>query len=162
MKLSTYTEKPRGGLAPNIIQEVLVSDFDFNLHEELIAQEPLPDRAASRLLHLRRDTSQFQDARFADFPGLLRTDDLLVLNNSRVFPARLFGRRAGLQAQPVSPRNPASRDFLHGRVEVLLTRQLGALEWQGLGRPGRKMGVGGSIYFGVTDAAPPSGPPAFA
>src|SRR5258708_1207562 len=162
MKLSTYTESQGGGLAPNIIQEVLVSDFDFNLHEELIAQEPLPDRAASRLLHLRRDTSQFQDARFADFPGLLRTDDLLVLNNSRVFPARLFGRRAGLQAQPVSPRNPASRDFLHGRVEVLLTRQLGPLEWQALVRPGRKIGVGETVYFGISDAEPAAGPAASA
>ncbi|HET9839115.1 MAG TPA: tRNA preQ1(34) S-adenosylmethionine ribosyltransferase-isomerase QueA, partial [Candidatus Angelobacter sp.] len=69
------------------------------------------------------------------------------INNSRVFPARLFGRRTGVRAQPVSPRNPAARDFLHGRVEVLLTRQLGPLEWQALVRPGRKIGVGEKIFF---------------
>ena len=155
---SQYWLKPKGELVPNIIQEVLVSDFDFDLHEELIAQEPLPDRSASRLLHVQRDSGRFQDARFADFPGLLRADDLLVLNNSRVFPARLFGRRAGLQAQSVSPRNPAARDFLHGRVEVLLTRQLGPLEWQALVRPGRKIGVGEKIYFESSDAGATSGP----
>jgi S-adenosylmethionine:tRNA ribosyltransferase-isomerase len=137
---------------------VLVSDFDFDLHEELIAQEPLPDRGGSRLLHLRRDNGQFQDMRFADLPGLLRPDDLLVLNNSRVFPARLFGRRSGLQAQPISPQNPAAKDFLHGRVEVLLTRQLGPWEWQALVRPGRKIGVGEKIYFGKADSEGASGP----
>jgi S-adenosylmethionine:tRNA ribosyltransferase-isomerase len=127
---------------------VRVSDFDFHLPDELIAQQPLADRSASRLLHLHRDTGKFEDRVFRDFPGLLREGDLLVVNNSRVFPARLFGRRSGLHAQPVSPRNPASRDFLQGKVEVLLTRQLGPQEWQGLVRPGRKIGVGESITFG--------------
>lgn len=125
-----------------------ISDFDFQLPEELIAQEPLPDRSASRLLHLRRDTGDYEDRKFAEFPRLLRPSDLLVVNSSRVFPARLFGRRSGLHAQPLSPRNPASKDFLHGRVEVLLTRQLGPLEWQALVRPGRKIGVGERIGFG--------------
>jgi S-adenosylmethionine:tRNA ribosyltransferase-isomerase len=149
---------------------VLVSDFDFYLPEELIAQEALEDRSASRLLHLSRSSDSFEDRKFADFPSLLRADDLLVLNNSRVFPARLYGRRAGLHAQPLSPRNPASRDFLHGRVEVMLTRQLGPLEWQALVRPGRKIGVGEKIFFSATDsqsaaasvgdssATPPSAP----
>ena len=126
---------------------MLVSDFDFHLPEELIAQEALPDRSASRMLHLFRDSGKFEDLHFADFPALLRPDDLLVVNNSRVFPARLYGRRAGLRSQPVSPRNPAARDFLHGRVEVLLTRQLASLEWQALVRPGRKIGVGEKIFF---------------
>ena len=93
--------------------------------EELIAQEPLADRSASRMLRLRRQTGAYKDCRFRDLPDILRPDDLLVTNNSRVFPARLFGRRAGLHAQPVSPRNPAAQDFLQGQVEVLLTRQLG-------------------------------------
>jgi S-adenosylmethionine:tRNA ribosyltransferase-isomerase len=127
---------------------VRVSDFDFHLPEELIAQQPLADRSASRLLHLHRDTEKFEDRVFRDFPGLLREGDLLVVNNSRVFPARLFGRRSGLHAQPLSPRNPASRDFLQGKVEVLLTRQLGPHEWQALVRPGRKIGVGERITFG--------------
>jgi S-adenosylmethionine:tRNA ribosyltransferase-isomerase len=131
---------------------VLVSDFDFHLPEELIAQEALADRSSSRLLHLSRSSGRFEDRRFTEFPSLLRSGDLLVLNSSRVFPARLYGRRAGLHAQPVSSRNPASRDFLHGRVEVMLTRQLGPLEWQALMRPGRKIGVGERISFLAADS----------
>jgi S-adenosylmethionine:tRNA ribosyltransferase-isomerase len=127
---------------------VRISDFDFHLPEELIAQEPLADRSDSRLLHLRRDTGEFADRRFRDFPALLRPGDLLVVNNSRVFPARLFGSRSGLHAQPLSPRNPASKEFLRGRVEVLLTRRIAPLEWQALVRPGRKIGVGEVISFG--------------
>ncbi|MGZ4865793.1 MAG: tRNA preQ1(34) S-adenosylmethionine ribosyltransferase-isomerase QueA [Candidatus Angelobacter sp.] len=132
---------------------MLVSDFDFYLPEELIAQEALADRSSSRLLHLSRSTGNFEDRRFVEFPGLLRPGDLLVLNSSRVFPARLYGRRAGLHAQPLSPRNPASRDFLHGRVEVMLTRQMGPQEWQALVRPGRKIGVGERIFFSAADSA---------
>jgi S-adenosylmethionine:tRNA ribosyltransferase-isomerase len=128
---------------------VQVSDFNYFLPEELIAQEPLADRAASRLLHLDRSGALI-DRAFAEFPQLLRPDDLLVLNNTRVFPARLFGKRAGSRAQPVSPQNPASRDFLQGRIEVLLTRQLFTEpnEWECLVRPGRKIGVGESLTFG--------------
>lgn len=126
---------------------MLVTEFDFHLPEELIAQEPLADRSASRLLYLQRSSGDFADCHFRDFPGLLRPDDLLVVNNSRVFPARLFGRRSGKRAQPLSPRNPASKDFLHGEVEVLLTRQIAPNEWQALVRPGRKIGVGEKIYF---------------
>jgi S-adenosylmethionine:tRNA ribosyltransferase-isomerase len=142
---------------------VLVSDFDFHLPEELIAQEALAERSGSRLLHLSRSTGAFADRKFTDFPGLLHASDLLVLNNSRVFPARLFGHRSGMHAQPVSSRNPAAREFLHGRVEVLLTRQLAPLEWQALVRPGRKIGVGEKIFFSREDslraasAGPPSG-----
>src|SRR5947209_20379547 len=99
------------------------------------------------MLHLSRATGEYQDRHFVEFPDLLRPDDLLVVNNSRVFPARLFGRRAGLHSQPVSPRNPASRDFLRGRIEVMLTRQLGPWEWQALVRPGRKLEVGEKISF---------------
>ena len=131
---------------------MLVSDFDFHLPEELIAQEPLAERSSSRLLHLSRFTGRFEDRKFTDFPQLLRSGDLLVLNSSRVFPARLYGRRAGLHAQPLSHRNPASRDFLHGRVEVMLTSQLGPFEWQALVRPGRKIGVGEKIFFSAADS----------
>lgn len=137
---------------------MLVSDFDFHLPEELIAQEALADRSSSRMLHLLRTSGNFEDRKFTDFPSLLRADDLLVLNNSRVFPARLFGRRSGLHAQPVSSSNPASRDFLHGRVEVMLTRQLGPLEWQALVRPGRKIGVGERIFFSSQEESADSNP----
>lgn len=130
-----------------------VSDFDFALDESLIAQEPLADRSASRMLRLDRRTGQFADLLFRDFPDLLRPDDLLVVNNSRVFPARLFGRRSGVHSQPLSPRNPASREFLKGRVEVLLTKQIEPHVWEALVRPGRKLDVGEKLYFG---GSPPS------
>ena len=127
---------------------MLVSDFDFHLPEELIAQEPLAHRAASRMLVLNRKTGAFRDDQFLNFPEHLRDGDVLVLNNSRVFPARLFGHRSGERSQPLSPRNPASREFLKGRVEVLLTRQLGNNEWEALVRPGRKLGIGEKLRFG--------------
>lgn len=131
---------------------VLVSEFDFHLPEELIAQEALADRAAARMMHLHRGTGTFEDCAFRDFPELLRSDDLVVFNNTRVFPARLYGRRGGLRAQPLSPQNPASRDFLKGKVEVLLTKQVPGPDapyvWEALVRPGRKIGAGEHLYFG--------------
>jgi S-adenosylmethionine:tRNA ribosyltransferase-isomerase len=130
---------------------VLVSEFNYRLPEELIAQEPLPVRSASRLLHLLREPEHLEDRAFQEFPRLLRPGDLVVLNNTRVFPARLLGRRGGLQAQPVSPRNPAARDFLQGQIEALLTQQVSAdpNEWLCLVRPGRKIGVGERLFFGA-------------
>jgi S-adenosylmethionine:tRNA ribosyltransferase-isomerase len=132
---------------------MLVSDFQYDLPPERIAQEPLPDRAGSRLLHLNRQVTSWQDRMFCEFPSLLRPDDLLVLNNTRVFPARLYGTRSGQRAQPVSPLNPAARDFLSGRIEVLLTSQImdgldpNTNEWECLVRPGRKVAVGEKLYF---------------
>jgi S-adenosylmethionine:tRNA ribosyltransferase-isomerase len=132
---------------------VLISDFHYDLPEALIAQEPLADRAAARMLRLNRETGAFEDRQFRDFPGLLRAGDLVVFNNTRVFPARLFGRRSGIRAQAVSAHNPAARDFLHGQIEVLLTRQLSTdpNEWECLVRPGRKIGVGETLFFGAAD-----------
>ena len=132
---------------------MLVSDFDYHLPPESIAQEPLADRAASRLLHLHRgkeDRERWDDRSFREFPDLLRPDDLLVLNNTRVFPARLYGHRSGERAQPLSPQNPAARDFLRGRIEVLLTRQVSddPNDWECLVRPARKIGIGEKLYFG--------------
>src|SRR5580698_8941225 len=126
-----------------------VFDFHYDLPPESIAQGPLPDRAASRLLHLQRENKSWQDRQFRDLPDLLRPDDLLVLNNTRVFHARLYGHRSGERAQPVSPQNPASRNFLTGRVEVLLTRQISEdpNEWECLVRPGKKIGIGEKLYF---------------
>jgi S-adenosylmethionine:tRNA ribosyltransferase-isomerase len=132
---------------------VLVSDFHFHLPHELIAQEPLAVRDASRMLRVARAGGQWSDLQFREFPDLLRPGDLVVFNNTRVFPARLYGRRGGARAQPVSPQNPAARDFLHGRIEVLLTRQLSAQpnDWECLARPGRKIGVGEHLFFGDHD-----------
>jgi S-adenosylmethionine:tRNA ribosyltransferase-isomerase len=131
-------------------RDVLVSEFDYYLPEELIAKQPLPDRAAARMLHLRRDSGEWQDRCFCEFPELLRPGDLLVLNNSRVLPARLFGHRSGSRAMRLSRENPASRDFLRGKVEVLLTKQVSSppQEWEALVHPGRKLGIGERIYFG--------------
>jgi S-adenosylmethionine:tRNA ribosyltransferase-isomerase len=132
---------------------VLVSDFTYDLPPELIAQEPLRERADSRLLHLTRAAGNFQDCHFRDFPNLLRPDDLLIFNNTKVFPARLYGRRKGSRAEPLSRQNPASREFLKGRVEILLTRQVSQdpNQWECLVRPGRKIGVGEHLFFGDKD-----------
>ena len=127
---------------------VLVSEFDYDLQEELIAQEPLPQREMSRMLQLSRANGQFEDRCFRDFPELVWPDDLVVFNNTRVLPARLYGHRSGSRAQRLSVQNPASRDFLKGRIEVLLTKQLSHLEWECLVRPGRKIGVGERLFFG--------------
>ena len=133
---------------------MLVSDFAYHLPEDLIAKQPLADRAAARLLHLGRNPDVLEDRTFRDFPELLRPDDLLVFNNTKVLPARLFGHRSGSRAQQVSAGNPAAREFLRGRVEVLLTKQLSAdpVEWEALVHPGRKLGLGERLYFG-TDAS---------
>jgi S-adenosylmethionine:tRNA ribosyltransferase-isomerase len=129
---------------------MLVSDFNYQLPPERIAQEPLSDRAGARLLHLRRESGAGQDRKFRELPDLLQPDDLLVVNNTRVFPARLYGRRSGQRAHPLSPQNPAAQDFLHGRIEVLLTRQVAEYpnDWECLVRPGKKIGIGEKLYFG--------------
>ena len=141
---------------------MLVSDFHYELPDELIAQQPLADRSGSRMLHLQCGTGRrtetrldcrFEDRQFRDFPEILRPSDLVVFNNTKVFPARLYGRRSGVRSQPVSAHNPASREFLRGRIEVLLTRQLkrDPNEWECLVRPGRKIGVGEHLFFGEHD-----------
>jgi S-adenosylmethionine:tRNA ribosyltransferase-isomerase len=127
---------------------VLVSDFHYHLPPDLIAQQPLGKRDASRMLHLDRSAEKFVDRKFRDLSNLLRADDLLVFNNTKVFPARLYGRRSGARAQRVSARNPAAREFLRGSIEVLLTRQLDPQTWQALVRPGRKIGIGERLFFG--------------
>jgi S-adenosylmethionine:tRNA ribosyltransferase-isomerase len=132
---------------------VLVSDFNFDLPGELVAQEPLAARDSSRMLHLRRQSGQYSDCKFRDFPELLCPNDVVVFNNTRVFPARLYGRRAGARSKPVSRHNPAAHAFLRGRVEVLLTRQLSTEpnDWECLVRPGRKIGLGERLFFGEKD-----------
>lgn len=129
---------------------MLVSDFHFHLPEELIAQEPPAARDGARMLRVQRTSGRWSDGHFREFPDLLREGDLVVFNNTRVFPARLYGHRDGARAQAVSPHNPAARDFLHGCIEVLLTRQLSAEpnDWECLVRPGRKIGVGERLFFG--------------
>ena len=107
------------------------SDFSFDLPEELIAQTPMEQRDASRLLCLDKQTGAVEHRHFYDLPDLLREGDCLVLNNSRVLPARLIGIR------------PTG-----GAVELVLLRDLGGNRWECLSRPGGKTKPGQRILFG--------------
>ena len=127
-----------------------LADFDYHLPEELIAQQPLADRAGSRMLVLHRADGRWEDRWFREFPTFLGPGDCLVLNDSRVFPARLFGHRAGVRSLPIGKGNPKRQEYLSGRVEVFLLRAVSAdgKDWEALVRPGRKMRVGERIRFG--------------
>jgi S-adenosylmethionine:tRNA ribosyltransferase-isomerase len=114
-----------------------VADFDFDLPPELIAQQPPAERGASRMLVVDRATGALRDALFAEFPSLLEPGDLLVLNDSRVIPARLFARRTMVRDR----KEPS------GVVEVLLTELAGENCWQALVKPGKKVGVGERLAF---------------
>jgi len=126
-----------------------LSDFDYALPPELIAQEPLPDRAASRMLVLHRREGTWEDRLFRDLPWYLGAGDCMVLNDSRVFPARLYGHRVGVHSLPVGRNNPKRHEHLTGQVEVLLLRPTGAdaYEWKALVHPGRKVRIGEIVYF---------------
>jgi S-adenosylmethionine:tRNA ribosyltransferase-isomerase len=110
---------------------MLVADFDYDLPKELIAQQPLARRDASRMLVLERETGKVHDAMFGDIGRWLRKGDLLVLNNTRVIPARVFGRL------------PTG-----GTLELLLLRELGPGVWEALSRPSRKARPGTVAQFG--------------
>lgn len=107
------------------------SDFDFYLPEELIAQTPLEKRDTSRLLHLNKQTGEIEHKHFYDIKQYLREGDCLVLNDSRVLPARLIG------ARPTG-----------GAVELVLLKDLGDNRWECLSRPGRKTKPGQELVFG--------------
>jgi S-adenosylmethionine:tRNA ribosyltransferase-isomerase len=117
-----------------------VSDFNFDLPEELIAQSPPAIRGSSRMLVLNRATGIYHDNFFRNLPEILRPGDLLILNDSRVIPARLYATRAGLHTQHNSP-DPT------GRIEVLLTQQLAENDWTALVRPSRKVQPGERLLF---------------
>jgi len=123
-----------------------LKDLDYFLPADQIAQRPLERREQSRLLLLDRASGTWEDCRFANLPELLRGDELLVVNNARVLPARLFGRREGLHAQP--PSRKTAREHLSGSVEVFLTRYIEDEIWEALVRPGRKLPVGERVQFG--------------
>jgi S-adenosylmethionine:tRNA ribosyltransferase-isomerase len=123
-----------------------VDEFDYFLPTELIAQRPLERRDSSKLLLVNRETGHYEDRFFHEFPQLLRGDELIVLNNARVLPARLLGRRAGVFSQQPSRKTRA--EYLHGQVEIFLTRRLEDDQWEALVRPGRKLPVGERIFFG--------------
>src|SRR5262245_52363154 len=109
-----------------------LSEFDFALPEELIAQLPLAERSASRMLVVDRSAGRWEDRMFREFPSFLKAGDCVVLNDSRVFPARLLGHR-----------DPGG-----GSVEVLPLRPLSEdRQWNALVRPGRRLRVGKRIAF---------------
>ena len=111
-----------------------LSDFDYELPEELIAQQPLEQRDASRMLLLDRARETYQDSKFDCLPDYVRPGDVVVVNNTRVFPARLFGRR-----EPTG-----------GRVEVLLVREVEPAVWEALMRPAQRLKVGARLRFGAS------------
>jgi len=127
---------------------VNIHDFDYELPSTQIAQRPLAERDASLLLLLRRASGTWADRQFREFPDMLCGDELVVVNNTRVLPARLFGRRAGIHAQEPGVHNPARGEFLQTPIEVLLVRRADAECWEALVRPGRKVPVGERIVFG--------------
>jgi S-adenosylmethionine:tRNA ribosyltransferase-isomerase len=127
---------------------MLLSDFSYELHAEQIAQRPLDQRDASRMLILDREKGAWEDSAFHSLPERLRGDELIVVNNARVIPARLFGRRAGVRAEKPGRNRRTVHEFLSSEIEILLTRQVLPDEWEALVRPGRKMRVGERVDFG--------------
>ena len=112
-----------------------ISDFDYDLPEELIAQHPLERRDAARMLVVSRAARNWRDGSFSEFPSELREGDTVVVNNTRVLPARLVGRR-----EPTG-----------GRAELLLVRrrgESGGETWEVLARPARRLGAGARVTFG--------------
>lgn len=110
-----------------------LSEFDYELPEELIAQQPLHDRAGARILVVDRAKGTWEDHEFREFPSFIGTGDCLVLNDTRVFPSRLYGRR----------------ESGTGRVEIFLTRATSTdgLTWEALVRPGKKMRSGERVVI---------------
>ena len=109
---------------------MLISDFDYELPDELIAQEPMAERDGSRMLVIDRSTGEFRDGQFTDLAHHLREDDVLVLNNTKVFPARLVGQTETL-----------------ANVEIFLVRSISDDVWEVLARPAKRLKIGKSIRF---------------
>jgi S-adenosylmethionine:tRNA ribosyltransferase-isomerase len=121
--------------------DLRVVDFGYELPEELIAQEPPAVRGTSRMLVMDRKSGALRDSQFSEFPDQLRDGDLLVLNDSRVIPARLYARRT-LRREKEKPT---------GRIEVMLTEPAGGNQWRALVRPGRKVAIGERLVFPAQD-----------
>ncbi len=109
---------------------MLITEFDFNLPENLIAQTPLEKRENSRMLVVDKTQQNFEDAHFYDFPRFLRKGDVIVLNNTKVFPARLFGETE-----------------TGAKTEIFLVKETGAQVWETLARPARRLKIGKKIVF---------------
>ena len=108
------------------------SDFYYELPEELIAQTPLQKRDTSRLMLLDKRTGQIQHSHFYNLPDFLKKGDCLVMNDSRVLPARLIGRKK----------------YTGGHIELLLLRNIDSHRWECLVKPGKKIKMGTKLVFG--------------
>ena len=121
--------------------DLRVTDFDFELPPELIAQQPPEVRGTSRMLAVSRTSDSLTDTQFAALPSLLEPGDLLVQNDTRVIPARLFARRMTVR----------EREAATGLIEVLLTEPAaapaGEQQWKALVRPGKKVQIGDKLAF---------------
>ena len=124
-------------------EDLRVADFDYDLPPDRIAQEPPAERGASRMLVMDRATGAFRDSFFSAFGNELREGDLLVLNDSRVIPARLFARRTLVR----------ERERPTGQIEVMLTAPAGENLWRALVRPGRKVAIGERLVFPAPDGS---------
>ncbi len=118
----------------------MVGDFDFDLPSDLIAQEPAEERSAARLLHLSRGTGRVVHRTMTDLPDALRAGDLLVVNDSRVFPARLLGRR--------EPSGGAVECLLISRLNDGSAGDAAQERWEALMHPGQKLKPGARVRFG--------------
>jgi len=108
-----------------------ISDYDYELPAELIAQEPLAEREASRMLVVDRGNASLTDNRFTELPSFLRRGDVLVLNNTKVFPARLLGHTE-----------------TGANIEIFLVKEVGDHTWEALARPARRLKPGKKLVFG--------------
>ncbi|MGI8640313.1 MAG: tRNA preQ1(34) S-adenosylmethionine ribosyltransferase-isomerase QueA [Pyrinomonadaceae bacterium] len=115
---------------------MLISEFNYELPDELIAQSPLEKRENSRMLVVNRGEKSLQDEHFYNFPNFLKEDDILVLNNTKVFPARLFGTSE-----------------TGAKIELLLVREIENQIWETLARPARRLKTGKKIIFNGNLAA---------
>jgi S-adenosylmethionine:tRNA ribosyltransferase-isomerase len=125
-----------------------IEDFDYELPSGQIAQHPPALRDGARMLVMGRNDGQLTDQLFSEFPGLLRGNELLVFNNARVIPARLFGRRA--DSVGTAPRTSPVPTTL---VEVFLSREVSPDVWEALVKPGKKLPVDAKIIFGEGELA---------
>ena len=135
-----------------------VEEFDYDLPEELIAQQPPAERGTSRMLVMDRATGALRDDSFADFGKHLRPGDLLVLNDSRVIPARLYAQRTLVRdrensGSPTAGPGRWGDEKPTGRIEVMLTEPAGDNRWHALVRPGRKVSIGERLVFPSPDGA---------
>lgn len=115
---------------------MLITDFDFELPDELIAQEPLIKRENSRMLSVNRASGSYGDEHFYNFPKFLKKGDVVVLNNTKVFPARLFGA-----------------SDTGAKIELFLVRETEHQVWETLARPARRLKIGKKVLFGANLSA---------